>query len=108
MKPPAGEHEITGWMGGAGETTRQQVVSKPLVNQCLLQPLVSRWFQNHSSTNALVLWWCCGGAVLVRWWCCGGAVVVLWWCCLGAVKEMLEGCVKCKKYMLEGCVQCKK
>ena len=34
MKPPAGEHEITGWMGGAGGTIRQQVVS------------------NHSSTNA--------------------------------------------------------
>ena len=86
MKPPAGQYETTGWMGGAGGTTRQQVVSKPLVNQCLLQPLVSRWFQNHSSTSALVLWWCCGGAVLVRWWCCGGAVVVLWWCCLGVVK----------------------
>ena len=33
----------------------------------------------------VVLWWCCGGAVVVLWWCCGGAVVVLWWCCGGAV-----------------------
>ena len=52
MKPPAGQYETTGWMGGAGGTTHQQVVSKPLVNRCLLQPLVSRWFQNHSSTSA--------------------------------------------------------
>ena len=55
MKPPAGEHEITGWMGGAGETTRQQVVSKPLVNQCLLQqPPVDKWFpENHLLTSGI-------------------------------------------------------
>ena len=53
MKPPAGQYEITGWMGGAGETTRQQVVSKPLVNQCLLQqPPVDKWFpENHLLTS---------------------------------------------------------
>jgi hypothetical protein len=32
----------------------------------------------------LVLWWCCGGAVVVLWWCCGGECAVwcrgLWWC----------------------------
>ena len=55
MKPPAGEYEITGWMGGAGETTRQQVVSKPLVNQCLLQqPLVDKWFRK--TINNLICW----------------------------------------------------